>query len=219
VILIASSSADTLARWEQGLQGFAAVLAVRQLDSLKEALLHVMPQVLLLDLALPGLGGAKGVAALRRANSATKIIAVTDAICDETELSLFKVGVRGCCQRDIDPQLFKRVVVAIQQGELWIRRSITPRLLDELGARLRNEDPIKRASVGRLAELTQREREIAVLIGNGESNKQIARQLSITERTVKAHLTGIFRKLGIADRLRLALQVRAQPEGEREQTM
>jgi DNA-binding NarL/FixJ family response regulator len=63
--------------------------------------------------------------------------------------------------------------------------------------------------VGRLADLTQREREIATLIGIGESNKQIARRLTITERTVKAHLTEIFRKLGIGDRLRLALRVTA----------
>ena len=59
----------------------------------------------------------------------------------------------------------------------------------------------------RLANLTEREQEISVLIGSGESNKQIARRLDITERTVKAHLTEIFRKLGITDRLRLALLV------------
>ena len=104
--------------------------------------------------------------------------------------------------------------MAIEQGELWIRRSITPRLLD--GARPRDESQIKRISAGRLADLTQREREIAALIGHGESNKQIARRLAITERTVKAHLTGVFRKLGIADRLKLALQVRSQPESDRE---
>ena len=71
-----------------------------------------------------------------------------------------------------------------------------------------------RAVTGRLAALTLREREIAELIGNGESNKQIARQLLITERTVKAHLTGIFRKLGIVDRLSLALRVSAQADSE-----
>jgi two-component system NarL family response regulator len=65
--------------------------------------------------------------------------------------------------------------------------------------------------MARLADLTRREREIAELIGNGESNKQIARQLAITERTVKAHLTEIFRKLGIADRLRLALLITDAP--------
>ena len=59
-----------------------------------------------------------------------------------------------------------------------------------------------------LANLTRRECEIATLVGNGESNKQIARLLDITERTVKAHLTEVFRKLEIADRLKLALMVK-----------
>ena len=89
-------------------------------------------------------------------------------------MALFKAGVQGCCKSDVDPQLLKRIVVAVQQGELWIRRSITPRLLDKLGARLRNETPTTRVIAGRLAALTVREREIAELIGNGESNNRSA---------------------------------------------
>ena len=157
------------------------------------------------------------VASLRKRNSATKIVALSRSVSDEAELTLFRSGVRGCCRLDIDPLLLARVVVAVRQGELWIRQSLTPRLLDELGEKLRHENRIVAASsLGRLAELTLREREIAALIGNGDSNKQIARQLAITERTVKAHLTGIFRKLGIADRLGLALRVTATVEAERE---
>jgi two-component system NarL family response regulator len=201
-----------LARWEQGLQGVDGILTARRLDSLMEGLVLVVPQILLLDFDLPALDGPRGVANLRMANPATKIIALTGVVSDETELALFKAGVRGCCRSDVDPQLLKRIVVAIQQGELWIRRSITPRLLDELGARLRDETRTTHVVAGRLADLTLREREIAELIGNGESNKQIARQLFITERTVKAHLTGIFRKLGIGDRLSLALRVSARRE-------
>ena len=211
MIVIASSSLETLARWQSNLDGFDAVLAVRHLQSLTETLPKVAPQVLLLDLDLPALDGANGIVALRKANPVTRIVAVTGDVPDESELTLFKAGVRGCCRIDIEPQLLKRVVVAVQQGELWIRRSITPRLLDELGV-MRHNFQTSRADVGRLAELTQREREIAAHVGNGESNKQIARQLSITERTVKAHLSEIFRKLGIADRLKLALQVRGLPE-------
>ena len=79
------------------------------------------------------------------------------------------------------------------------------RLLDELGARCSFVVPDKRGIAGRLAYLTVREREIASLVGNGGTNKQIANQLDISERTFKAHLTEIFRKLGISDRLKLAL--------------
>ena len=216
MILIATSSAESLARWTLGVTGLGAVLAVGQLDALQQGMIRIAPAVLLLDMDLPGVSCAT-VASLRKRNSATKIVSLSRTVSDEVELTLFRSGVRGCCRCDIDPPLLARVVVAIQQGELWIRRSLTPRLLDELGEKLRHENRIVAASsLGRLAELTLREREIAALIGNGDSNKQIARQLAITERTVKAHLTGIFRKLGIADRLGLALRVTATVEAERQ---
>jgi two-component system NarL family response regulator len=70
------------------------------------------------------------------------------------------------------------------------------------------KNKIKQAVGELLANLTRREYEIATLVGNGESNKQIARRLDITERTVKAHLTEVFRKLDVGDRLKLALIVK-----------
>ncbi|HEY6043845.1 MAG TPA: response regulator transcription factor, partial [Nitrosospira sp.] len=109
---------------------------------------------------------------------------------------------------DIEPERLKAVVEAVQQGELWIRRSLSWRLLNELVMMTREKNQIKRAVGELLANLTRREYEIATLVGNGESNKQIARRLAITERTVKAHLTEVFRKLEVADRLKLALIVK-----------
>ena len=207
MFLIATASEETLARWKQGLEGFAPLWVVTDLDSLAEGMRRRKPQVLLLDLDLPGLDDMTIIAGLRKLNCATNIVALSGAIPDETELALFKAGVRGCCRSDIDPQLLKRIVIAVQQGEVWIRRTLTPRLLDELGALSPDETQPARAIVGRLADLTERQLEIAALVGTGDSNKQIARQLVITERTVKAHLTEIFRKLGVADRLKLALIV------------
>ncbi len=176
MILIASASQLSLTAWKQGLPALSSVLAVTETDSLSEAMVRIRPHILLIDLDLPELGGTEGIARLWRRHRATRIVVFSAALSDDAELALFLSGVRGCCQRDIDPQLLKRVVVAVQEGELWIRRTLTHRLLDELAA-------------------------------GGESNKQIARRLDITERTVKAHLTEIFRKLGITDRRRLALLV------------
>jgi DNA-binding NarL/FixJ family response regulator len=211
MILIASAIPDVVSAWEQTLSTITSVLAVWQHDSLKQALTRAKPEVLLLDLALPGLDGPRGVAALRRTDSATKVIVFSELASDEIEVALFKLGVRGYARRDIDPQLLKRIVLAIEQGELWIRRAVVPRVLDELAAR--SNGSIAPTTTGdRLVLLTDREREIVRLIGSGESNKQIARDLCITERTVKAHLTGIFRKFGVADRVRLALRVAARPD-------
>jgi two-component system NarL family response regulator len=217
MILIATASPDVLARCSQGLQPFGMMLTVAEYGSLKEVLVKVEAQILLLDLALPGLNGSKGVAELRKLNRLPKAVALGGALSDEMELDLFKIGVRGYCRSDVDSQQLKRIAVAVQRGELWIRRSLTPWLLDELGAQSRDDVQPTRMVAGRLVELTQREREIAALVCDGNSNKQIARRLDITERTVKAHLTEIFRKLGISDRLMLALRVMALVKTDREQ--
>jgi two-component system NarL family response regulator len=121
------------------------------------------------------------------------------------ELSLFKSGVRGYCRNDIDPQLLKRVVVAVELGELWIRRSLMARLVDELGMRVIVGAKDKHTILARLALLTAREHQIASVLAAGRTNKEIAKQLDISERTVKAHVSEIFRKVGIGDRLKLAL--------------
>ncbi|MGC2459110.1 MAG: response regulator transcription factor [Gallionellaceae bacterium] len=209
MILLASPLQDTGARWKQGMRGFAHEFCMGTLDLLKEDLERLKPSVLLLDYDLPKLGGSKGVAALIKLSPGTKIIILSNPISDETEWELLKAGVRGCCQKDIDPKLLKKVITAVEQGELWIRRSLSIRLLEELGAIESENDQIRQAASDLLANLTEREQEIATLVGKGENNKQIAQRLAITERTVKAHLTEIFRKLNIEDRLKLALIITA----------
>jgi two-component system NarL family response regulator len=207
VILLASPSPELLHRWEEALRAFGTLVAIDQADSVRTSLLRERPQMLLLDLDLRGLDTPKAIARARNLSLATSIVALSGPISEETEVDLFKAGVRGYCRNSIDPQLLKRVVVAVQLGELWVRRSLMSRLLDELGVRSSYAVHDKRAVIGRLACLTVREHEIAALVGSGGTNKEIARQLDISERTVKAHLTEIFRKLGIADRLKLALLI------------
>jgi len=212
MILIASAAAELVTNWERALEGVAGVLAVRPFESLKEGMLRVAPRTLLLDLELPGLDSARGVAALRRASPGTRVIVFSATVSDDLEIALFKLGVRGCARRDVDAQLVKRIVLAVEQGEMWIRRAITPRLLDDLRARACDDHRSSAGAGDQLTLLTEREREIVHLIASGESNKAIARELCITERTVKAHLTGIFRKLGVADRVRLALRVASRAD-------
>ncbi len=207
MILLASPSQDIIARWKQGTRSFTSVSSVDNLDSLRDDLVRITPSVLLLDHDLPQLGGSTGVAELMRLSPETRIIILSNPITEETEWELFKSGVRGCCQKDIDTKQLKHIVNVIEQGELWIRRSLTFRLLEELGAIALERNKLKQAASDLLANLTQREQEIATLVGNGENNKQIAQRLSISERTVKAHLSEVFRKLNIEDRLKLALLV------------
>lgn len=208
MILLASPSQDDLFRWEQGVRGLAPVFCSTNLDSVRSELVRIKPQVLLLDHDLPKLDGPNGISGLMKLNPETKVIVLSHVISDEIEWGLFRTGIRGCCRGDIEPEQLKSVVEAVQQGELWIRRTLSWHLLNELVVITQEKNKIKQAVSDLLANLTRREYEIATLVGDGESNKQIARRLDITERTVKAHLTEVFRKLDVADRLKLALIVK-----------
>jgi DNA-binding NarL/FixJ family response regulator len=206
-LIIASSCHNRLASWKQELNGFVnSTIVINSLSSLRNDILHIKPKVMLLDYESIGSNGASS---LSNICSETKIIVIGNDISEEMEWQFLKAGVRGCCRNDVDPKFLKQVVMAVHDGELWIRRTLTCRLIDELG-RTTARNRAYRASYGLLNKLTQREYDIAVRVGNGESNKQIAKACGITERTVKAHLTEVFLKLGVTDRLNLALVLSAE---------
>jgi DNA-binding NarL/FixJ family response regulator len=208
LILLASASRNDLLRWEQSVHSLAPVFCSTSLDSVRGELVRIKPQILLLDHDLPQLEGVNGISGLMKLNPETKVIILSPLISDEIEWGLFRTGIRGCCRRDIEPEQLKNVVESVQQGELWLRRALSWHLLNELVVITQEKNRIKQAVSDLLANLTRRECEIATLVGNGESNKQIARRLDITERTVKAHLSEVFRKLEVTDRLKLALIVK-----------
>ena len=151
-----------------------------------------------------GLNGSFGIPALRRICAETKVIILAGEITEQVEWELVKAGIRGCCHKGADPLLIRQVVEAVKEGELWIRRTLTSRLIDELGKTSLKINTYS-GKLDFLNKLTQREYDIAERVGNGECNKSIAQACGITERTVKAHLTEIFQKLGVTDRLNLAL--------------
>ena len=213
-LILASSSLNLLASWRQGLAGFAITTLIKdkslsnKLESIRDEIVKINPLILLLDIELLGLNGTFGIAALRRICAETKVIILCGDITEQLEWELVKSGMRGCCQRNADAKLIRQVVEEVREGGMWIRRNLTSRLIDELGkASLKIKT--YRATLGLLNKMTQREYDIAARVGNGECNKNIAQACGITERTVKAHLTEIFVKLGVTDRLNLALVLAA----------
>jgi DNA-binding NarL/FixJ family response regulator len=208
MILLASPSQENLWRWEQAVRGLAPIFCSTNLDSVRQELIQLKPEILLLDHDLPKMDGSDGISGLMKLNPETKMIILTSLISDEIEWGLFRTGIRGCCRSNVESEQLKTIVESVQRGELWLRRALSWHLLNELVVITKEKNKIKQAISDLLANLTRRECEIATLVGNGESNKQIARTLAITERTVKAHLTEVFRKLEIADRLKLALIVK-----------
>lgn len=162
----------------------------------------------MLDYDLPGLNGANGVSELFNDNFDLKIVVYCSGLSDEAEWELFKIGVKGCCSKDDTPEQVSVAIKSIQQDELWIKRKFANFMLKELVEVTKEKNKIEQAIKDLLENLTKREYEIAMLVGRGESNKLIASKLAITERTVKAHLTEIFRKLHISDRIKLALMMK-----------
>jgi DNA-binding NarL/FixJ family response regulator len=122
------------------------------------------------------------------------------------QMSLFKTGVHGFCAIDIQPDLLVKAVHAVCNGEIWVPRQLIAQLIGEIASEnskgIANPDSTGAKSVKRL---TPRELQVAQMVHLGGNNKMIARELDISERTVKAHLSAIFRKLKIENRLHLAL--------------
>jgi DNA-binding NarL/FixJ family response regulator len=212
--LIASACKVKSDYFKDLLSGMDNVFHVRNFDALKKVIVQLEPETLLLDQDLPSLNGVRGISELRKLCPGTNIVVFDDSASDEAEWAMFKAGVRGCCPADIQLPSFKQMITSVNNGELWIRRKVLRRLLEQL-AETQCWEPAKsmegRSAIRHLLDqLTPREYEIAVKVGSGESNKQIAYSLAITERTVKAHLTNVFHKLGVADRLNVALIMSAK---------
>lgn len=202
MFVIASADAEMLDRWRACLGESEPLIEVRRNDALCECLVRLQPQLLLLDLRWSRSIRAQEIAQLHQASPATRIVAFVDSCDEDFELALFKAGVRGVCARDFSNDLLSKIVNAALQGELWIRRALVPKLLEGMAM---SSKTTSTECTGRLALLTPRESEIARLIGQGISNKRIARTLAIAEQTVKGHLTTIFRKFGVVDRTTLAV--------------
>jgi DNA-binding NarL/FixJ family response regulator len=209
-MLIASPTAALRKQWRQAMRGLLAIHEVFDCLSLERSLAGQDSGLLLLDLKLPGLGGIGDVARLRRLRPSTRIMILTSRSDEREGVEALRAGAWGYSERDIAPGLLKKAVDVIQSGEIWIGRRLVPALLEELRA-LSERPPATRVESGAgLERVSAREREIAQLVGAGANNREVATKLGITERTVKAHLTAIFRKLGISSRLQLALVVLEQ---------
>ncbi len=135
-----------------------------------------------------------------------RIVALSDTPSDEQALELMERGAAGYCHSHGGAAMLRQVETVVSNHGLWVGPSLLRRLITSTVSKL----PRKPALSGPVSTLSAREHEVAIAVSRGASNKEIARELVITERTVKAHLSAIFLKLGVRDRLHLALMMRSQ---------
>jgi DNA-binding NarL/FixJ family response regulator len=156
------------------------------------------PRVLLLDFEGSGAEAARTIGRLRRPNSSTRVVLLT--ACREEELArqALRAGASGIFLKSLGSDALIRAIRAVADGEVWADRHATAQAIEELAG-----------SLGRVPvpadPLTGREREIAEGVAQGLRNKEIARRLRITEKTVKSHLHHIFRKLQVDNRFAVGL--------------
>lgn len=204
-VLIATADIELRGRWRGVLHDGFPVRDVSDRDSLERTIATLNPNVVLLDLDLLGVGGIGDGSIIRALARTTRLVLLSGCPTEQEGLRVLKAGAKGYCNKSIDPQLLRKIVDRVHDGEIWAERKVISRLLEGYAAHPedRPEGLAKRDS--RLNPLTPREREISFLIAAGASNKEIASRLRVGEGTVKAHLTAIFRKLGFSDRLQLGL--------------
>jgi DNA-binding NarL/FixJ family response regulator len=176
-----------------------------------EILQQLEPDILLLDLKMPGLDGLATLQRLQAARNKTRVIVLTASDDKNEFVQAMKLGTSGIVLKQTATELLIKSIRKVHAGEIWLDSHTTAAVIRQFVA---NEEapppppPPPPQSQGRERErspLSQREREIVALVAQGFKNKEMAEKMFISEQTVKNHLHNIFDKLGVSDRLELAL--------------
>ena len=152
------------------------------------------PDVVLMDLQMPGIDGVSATRAIKAEGGTTDVLVLTSYSDGERIVAALDAGAVGYLLKDADPEDVLQGIRAVSRGESPLHPRAARQLL---GARMG----------GPPVQLTTRETEVLRLVKDGLANKQIARRLNISERTVKAHLTSAFSRIGVQDRTQAALWV------------
>ena len=155
---------------------------------------RLRPDVVLMDLVMPGLDGLAALRELRERLPRTRAIVLTSFLDDDKLLPALRAGAAGYLLKNAPPAEVARAVRAAEAGEAVLDPVVAARLLEELA---RDSEPLDR--------LTPREREVLVLLGRGFPNKRIAQDLRLSEKTVKTHVGHVLAKLGVTDRTQAAV--------------
>lgn len=160
-------------------------------------LLHTQPDVLLLDINMPKKNGIEVLQEIKNRKINIKVLILT--VHNEVEylLKAVDIGVDGYILKDSESAELKRAINAVVNGESYIQPSLIPALNSRLVSRDVDKDKID--------SLTKRELEVLIQVANGMFNKEIATSLDISERTVKNHISNIFKKIDVSDRTQAAV--------------
>ncbi len=184
-------------------EDFRVVAEARDGKEVLEVLDEHQPDILLLDLKMPGLDGLTALQKLQNSRTKTKVIVLTASEDKNQFVQAMKFGTCGIVLKQTATELLIKSIRKVHAGEIWLDSHTTAAVMRQFSS------PMDSAPLGNRdrdrSPLSQREREIVVLVAQGFKNKEMAEKMFISEQTVKNHLHNIFDKLGVSDRLELAL--------------
>jgi len=192
IILSSSEEIEVVGEAADGADAVAAVRAHR-------------PDVVLMDIRMPGMDGIAATLALRRLPIPPHVIVLTTFQADEHVMSALRAGADGFLLKDTAPTEIINAVRLVAAGEAMLSPSVTRTLLAHLGGDEATDR--RRIAAERLTSLTDREREVATAVGSGASNAEVAASLFMSEATVKAHVSRLLTKLGVTNRVHVAILV------------
>ncbi len=158
---------------------------------------ELVPDVVLMDLVMPKLDGIAAIREIRSLSPSTKVIVLTSFADDEKVFAAVKAGAAGYLLKDVRPQELGEAIRVVNRGEALLHPTVAAKLMQKVAESGRRE-----ASPD---SLTDREMDVLRLIARGMSNKEIALELGVAEKTVKTHVSNILQKLHLADRTQAAL--------------
>jgi NarL family two-component system response regulator LiaR len=157
---------------------------------------ELLPEVVLLDLVMPRLDGIEAIRGIGEASPTTKVIVLTSFADDDKVFAAVKAGAAGYLLKDVSPAELAEAIRRVSKGEGLLHPTVAAKLMQEFA------QPERPPPGG---ALTDRELEVLRLIARGLANKEIARELVLSEKTVKTHVSNILAKLQLADRTQAAL--------------
>jgi NarL family two-component system response regulator LiaR len=155
------------------------------------------PDVVLMDLVMPRVDGIEAIRQIRERRPATRVIALTSFLDDDKLFPAVRAGAAGYLLKDVQPQELVSAIRTVHAGEALLHPAAASRLMAQVASDGTPKNPA--------AQLTPREREVLVLVARGQPNKVIARELGVSEKTVKTHVSSVLGKLGVTDRTQAAL--------------
>jgi DNA-binding NarL/FixJ family response regulator len=157
---------------------------------------ELTPDVILMDVKMPGTDGIAALRRLREEGSKARVLVVTSFTEKRTVVPALRAGAAGYVYKDVDPDALAGAIRSVHAGHVLLQPEVADALLSQEEAG---------SGTGRGTTLTEREREVLTLITDGRSNREIARALVLSEKTVKTHVSNILMKLDLSDRTQAAL--------------